>query len=218
MSRRYGTGGVIFVIVALIVVAFVLVLSRGDANEGTASASAGSSAEASEPTPSPTPSGPTLEDQRIAWAGDVCVARDRLRGTVTSLGSDLDVQVGPGMLDDLDRQVRLQLLSVGAAASDLAGIVTEAPVEVTEVNDWAETITEPQQRLQASIDATRGHLDAMAGASGVLEGVGEAGSVITSGAAAVAAGQELLDALQQVYADAESRFAPAFAAAPECEL
>lgn len=216
MMRRFGMGGVTFVAIALIVVALVLVLSRGDADDGAPSASAGSSADASVLTPSSTPSGPTLEEQRIAWAGDVCVARDRLRGTVTSLGSDLDVQVGPGMLDDLDRQVRLQLLSVGSAASDLAGVVTQAPVEATEVNDWAVTITEPQQRLQASIDETRGHLDAMAGASGVLEGVGEAGSVITSGAAAVTAGQELLDAIQQVYADAESRFAPAFAAAPEC--
>lgn len=216
MSRRNAVGGVAFVLAAVALAVVVLLVARGGSSGEPVSASAEMSSTASTVSGSPAPSGPTMEEQRIAWAGDVCVARDRFRGTVTSLGSDLDVQIGPGMLDDLDRQVRLQLLSVGSAANDLAGVVMAAPVEVTEVNDWVATITEPQQRLQAAIDDTRGHLDAMTGASSLLEGVGEAGSVITSGATAVSAGQELLDALQGVYAAAESRFAPAFAAAPEC--
>lgn len=216
MSRRNAVGGVIFVLAAVVLVGVVLMVSRGGSDDDGISASEETSSTQSTASGTPAPSGPTLEEQRIVWAGDVCVARDRLRGTVTSLGSDLDVQVGPGMLDDLDRQVRLQLLSVGSAANDLGSVLMTAPVEATEVNDWVVTLQEPQERLQSAIDDTRGHLDAMTGASSVLEGVGEAGSVITSGAAAVGAGQDLLDAVQQVYADAETRFGPAFAAAPEC--
>lgn len=216
MSRRTAVGGVVFAVGAVAVAVIILMVSRGGSDDEIMTAAEQATSTQTAPSGSPTPSGPTLEEQRIAWAGDVCVARDRLRGTVTSLGSDLDVQVGPGMLDDLDRQVRLQLLSVGAAANDLGAALMTAPIEVTEVNDWVVTLQEPQERLQSAIDDTRGHLDAMTGASNVLEGVGEAGSVITSGAAAVGAGQDLLDAVQQVYAEAETRFGPAFAAAPEC--
>lgn len=216
MSRRGAVGGVVFVLAAIALVAAVLVLTR-TGSDGEAELTADGATTSALPAQTPSvPPGPTLGEQRVAWAGDVCTARDRLRSRVTSLGSDLDVSIGPGMLEDLDRQVRLQLLAVGSAANDLVEVVTVAPVEPVELNDWVVTIEGPQQRLQAAVEETRGNLDAMTGAPSVLDSVGAAGSVITSGAEAVQAGQELLDALQQVYADAESRFAPAFAAAPEC--
>ena len=117
----------------------------------------------------------------------------------------------------LDQQIRWQVLAIGSAANDLGMLLTQAPVDPAQANDWVLGVAEPAQRAQASVDEVTTRLDAMLSADGFLDGIGKAGEVITSGADAVTAGQELLTAVQQASDQAQAEFAPAFAAAPSCQ-
>lgn len=169
--------------------------------------------------PEPTPSGPTMEELQTEWADEFCRSRQALGTAVSGLGSNLDWEFGTdtSVLDQLDRQIRVQVLAIGSAANDLGMLLTQAPVDPAQANDWLVGITEPAQRAQASVDDVTTRLDAMLSADGLLDGIGKAGEVITSGAEAVTAGQELLTAVQETSDAAQAEFAPAFAAAPSCQ-
>lgn len=179
----------------------------------------GSAGDSLAPEAEPTPSGPTMEELQTEWADEFCRSRQALGEAVSGLGSNLDWEFGTdtSVLDQLDQQIRWQVLTIGSAASDLGMLLTKAPVDPTTANDWVVGITEPAQQAQASVDEVTTNLDAMLSADGLLDGIGKAGEVITSGAQAVAAGQELLTAVQQTSDAAQEEFAPAFAAAPSCQ-
>ncbi len=169
--------------------------------------------------PAPSPTGPTMEELQIEWADEFCRSRQTLTDAVTGLGSNLDWEFGTdtSVLDQLDQQIRWQVLAIGSAANDLGMLLTQAPVDPAQANDWVLGVAEPAQRAQASVDEVTTRLDAMLSADGFLDGIGKAGEVITSGADAVTAGQELLTAVQQASDQAQAEFAPAFAAAPSCQ-
>jgi hypothetical protein len=162
---------------------------------------------------------PSLEQEQKAWANEFCTSRQDLAKAVSGLGSNLDWEFSTdaSVLEQLDRQIRVQVLGIGAAAGELGMLLTKAPVDPVQVNDWAVGVTEPAQRAQASVDEVTSRLDAMLSADGFLDGVGKAGEVITSGAAALSAGQELISAVQDASDAAQAEFAPAFAAAPACQ-
>lgn len=179
----------------------------------------GSAGDSLAPEAEPTPSGPTMEELQTEWADEFCRSRQALGDAVSGLGSNLDWEFGTdtSVLDQLDQQIRWQVLAIGSAASDLGMLLTKAPVDPTTANDWVVGITEPAQQAQASVDEVTTNLDAMLSAEGLLDGIGKAGEVITSGAQAVVTGQELLTAVQQTSDAAQEEFAPAFAAAPSCQ-
>jgi len=173
----------------------------------------------STPVEEPTPTGPTMEELQTEWADEFCRSRQALGDAVSGLGGNLDWEFGTdtSVLDQLDQQIRWQVLAIGSAANDLGMLLTKAPVDPTTANDWLVGIAEPAQQAQASVDEVTTNLDAMLSADGLLDGIGKAGEVITSGAQAVAAGQELLTAVQETSDAAQAEFAPAFAAAPSCQ-
>ena len=167
----------------------------------------------------PTPSGPSMEELQTEWADEFCRSRTALGDAVSGLGSNLDWQFGTdtSVLDQLDQQIRWQVLAIGSAANDLGLLLTQAPVDPAKANDWILAVSEPAQQAQASVDEVTTKLDAMLSADGLLDGIGKAGEVITAGTDAVAAGQQLLTAVQQTSDAAQAEFAPAFAAAPSCQ-
>lgn len=192
------------------------VLLVGCSSSDGASGDDGPSASAAMPAPSP--SEPSLEEQQIAWAGEVCVSRERLAATVSDLGQGLefDRALDASLLDQLDRQLRLQVLAVASAANDLGTVLVTAPIDPLQANDWVVEFTERQQALQGAIDRTTGHLDALGTADGLVDGLVEGGSAIGAATDALVAGQELVSTAQRASEEAQREFAPAFAAAPEC--
>lgn len=186
--------------------------SSEDGGSGSSEASASTSA------PSPTPTRPSLEEQQVTWAGEVCVTRDRLAARVADLGQGLefDRNLDASLLDQLDRQLRWQVLAVASAANDLGTVLVTAPVDPVQANDWVVEFTERQEALQGAIDRTTGHLDALGTADGLVDGLVEGGAAIGAATDALVAGQELVSTAQRASEEAQREFAPAFAAAPEC--
>lgn len=189
------------------------------ADQGVALSPDGEASPMGGATPAASPTGPTMEELQIEWADEFCRSRQTLTDAVTGLGSNLDWEFGTdtSVLDQLDQQIRWQVLAIGSAANDLVMLLTQAPVDPAQANDWVLGVAEPAQRAQDSVDEVTTRLDAMLSADGFLDGIGKAGEVITSGADAVTAGQEMLTAVQQASDQAQAEFAPAFAAAPSCQ-
>ncbi len=161
----------------------------------------------------------TLEEEQALWAGQVCRSRDRLAEQVGSLGQNLafDLGLDASVLDQLDRQLRLQVLAVASAANDLGAVLVTVPVDPVQANDWLVAFTEAQGRTQESIDRTTGHLDAMLGADDVASGLSEGASALAAGVEAFEAAQQLVTTAQTTTEQAQEEFGPAFEAAPECQ-
>lgn len=190
-------------------------LAGCSSDEGESSAA---QSPASTEAASPTPTRPSREEQQVTWAGQVCVSRDRLTDRVAALGQGLefDRALDASLLDQLDRQLRWQVLAVASAANDLGTVLVTAPVDPVQANDWVVEFTEEQQALQGAIDRTTGHLDALGTADGLVDGLVEGGAAIGAATEALSAGRELVSTAQRASEEAQQEFAPAFSAAPEC--
>jgi len=182
-----------------------------DADVGAASEPAGVVASA-------TPTGPSLQEQQVTWAGEVCRSRSSLNDAVSSLGSNLDIEFGSdqSILDQLDRQLRWQVLVIASSASDLLSLMAGAPVEPKQANDWVMEISGATDTAQAAVDDVTAELDALGKADGFLDGVQAAGSAVLAGTQAYQAGAALVEVVQTVTEEAQIELGPAFAQAPDC--
>lgn len=221
MTRRNTVATVVVVAVVVVVGLIVILVSRSSGDQTPVSAVASTAGTTDVPaTPIETlPPPPSLEELQVEWAGRVCVARDRLTESVTSLGQNLEFDLGldASVLDQLDRQLRLQVLGVASAANDLGTVLVTVPVDPVDANDWLVSFTEGQEELQAAVDTTTGHLDAMTSADGLADGLSEGLAAVSAGVEAFEAGKALLETAQDTYDQAREEFAPAFAAAPQCQ-
>jgi hypothetical protein len=166
------------------------------------------------PTPSPTPT-----PASVVWADGVCRARQNLNAAVAAFGRNLtyDVTSDRSALDQIDRQVRLQLLSVGQAANDLGTAVQAVPVDFQQANDFVVTVTKAKTDATQALDATRTHLDAMVHADTIITGVAEAGQALIAAKAAFAAGSTLVSTVTDGVSSAGDQVSAAFDAAPACQ-
>lgn len=218
MTRKNGVATAV-VVAGLVVVGLIVILVARSSSSDAPQSTTESLAAAASPTPVETaPPAPSLEELQVEWAGRVCVARDRLTDRVTSLGQnvDVDLSLDASVLDQLDRQLRLQVLTVASAANDLGTVLVTAPVDPVDANDWLVSFTTAQEALQGAVDTTTGHLDAMTSADGLADGLSEGLAAVSAGVAAFEAGKTLLATAQDTFAEAQEEFAPAFAAAPQC--
>ncbi len=219
MTRRDGIAAAV-VVGIIVLVGLVVLLVRSSGGEQAPPETVEGTATVAAPTPASTlPPPPTLEELQVEWAGDVCVARDRLTERVTSLGQNLEFDLGldASLLDQLDRQLRLQVLGVASAANDLGTVLVTVPVDPVDANDWLVSFTAAQEELQGAVDTTTGHLDAMTSADGLADGLTEGLAAVSAGVEAFEAGKALLATAQDTYEQAQEEFAPAFAAAPQCQ-
>lgn len=163
------------------------------------------------PTPTPTPSS-------VLWAGEVCVARDALTAAVGSLGRNLtyDVTSDRSALEQIDRQLRLQVLAVADAANRVGTTLTGAPVDIADANDIAVSVAKTKQDATEAVDATTASLDAMMSADNVLAAVAEAGKALVAAKAAFEAGQALVTTVADATSSATGDLKEAFDAAPQC--
>jgi hypothetical protein len=186
--------------------AFVILLagcgSSGDATGTSASAT---------PTPTPTPSS-------IVWAGDVCLAFDDVKKAVGALGHNLsyDVTADKSALEQIDRQLRLQVLSLGDSADRLQATLREVPVDFAAANDMVVTLTKSSGDTKDAVGQVTAHLDAAVNADSIVTAVGEAGQAIVAGKAAYEAGKAFVQGITDATSTASGELKDAFDAAPAC--
>lgn len=174
--------------------------------------SAASSAAAPSPSPTPTPA-------PVVWAGGVCEARDNLNAAVSALGRNLsyDVSSDRSALEQIDRQLRVQVLSVGNALQLLGTELQAVPVDFQAANDFVVTATKAKDDTSEAVAATQQALDAMVSADSIVTGVAEAGRALVAGKAAFEAGTTLVSVVKDGVSGANEELQAAFDAAPACQ-
>ena len=174
--------------------------------------SAASSAAAPSPSPTPTPA-------PIGWADGVCAARDNLNAAVSALGRNLsyDVSSDRSALEQIDRQLRIQALSVANAAGELQTAVAAVPVDFQAANDLVVVVDKARTDTTEAVDQVKASLDAMLNAENVVAGVAEAGRALVAGKAAFEAGQVLVSSVTDAASSANDELQAAFDAAPGCQ-
>ncbi len=185
-----------------------LVLSGCSSSDDATSAAASVSA-------SPSPTVPAS----VVWAGEVCVARDGVSTAVSALGRNLsyDVASDRSALEQIDRQLRLQVIALGNAADQLVKALQAVPVDFQAANDLVTTVTKARTDLAESLDAARSHLDAMVSSDNLLAGAAEAAQAVIAAKAAFEAGQALVGSVTDAVSGASGELREAFDAAPQCQ-
>lgn len=175
-----------------------------------------SGSEASAPSPSPTP---TPTPAPIVWADGVCVARDNVSAAVAAFGRNLsyDISSDRSALEQIDRQLRIQVLAVGQSLSDLGTALQAVPVDFQQANDFVVGATKAKDDTMEAIDAVRSHLDAMVNADSIVTGVAEAGQALVAAKAAFEAGSALAGVVTDGVSTAGGEVSAAFEAAPACQ-
>ena len=172
--------------------------------------SASSSPAAPSPTPTPAP---------VVWAEGVCAARDNLNAAVSALGRNLsyDVTSDRSALEQIDRQLRIQVLSVANAAGEVQTAVAAVPVDFQAANDLVVVVDKARTDTTEAVDQVKASLDAMVNAENIVTGVAEAGKALVAGKAAFEAGQALVSSVTDAASTANDEVRAAFDAAPGCQ-
>jgi hypothetical protein len=176
------------------------------------SGSSTSSAPSPSPTPTPTPSS-------VVWAGQVCVERDNLKAALSALGRNLsyDVTSDKSAIEQMDTQLRLQVLSVANAADKLGTALTAVPVDFRAANDLVVTATKAKEDTTDAVDQVKTSIDAAVNADNLVTGLAEAGKALVSAKAAFEAGKTLVSTVTDAASSANEELQQAFDAAPQCQ-
>ena len=179
---------------------------------GGSDASSASSSASSTPTPTPTP-------DSVIWAGAVCEEGANVKTAVGALGHNLsyDVASSRSAIEQIDRQLRLQVLSVADAADGMAAAVKEVPVDFAAATDVANTLAKSGADTKEAVTAVTTHLDAALAADNVITGVAEAAAAVLSAKAAFEAGQAFVGAITEATSSTNAELRKAFDAAPQCQ-
>lgn len=193
-------------VAAMALTALVALAGCGSDEASTTS----SSAAAPSPTPTPAP---------VVWADGVCAARDNLKAAVSALGRNLsyDVRSDRSALEQIDRQLRIQVISVASATDELGTALAAVPVDFQQANDLVVSVTKAKEDTSEAIDQVTTSLDAMMNAENVVDWVTEAGRALVAGKAAFEAGQVLVSSVTSAASTANDDVRAAFDAAPGCE-
>ncbi len=202
MSRRLAAWA------ALAVLGVASLAACGSDSDSAAPSASASASPSATPTPAP-----------VLWAGDVCVERDNLGAAVAALGRNLsyDISSDRSALEQIDRQLRIQVLAVGDAANGLVTTLQEVPVDFQQANDTVVAVTKAKDDAQEAVDEVTARLDAMVSADNVLTGAAEAGKALVAAKAAFEAGQALVSAVGDSVSSANEDVRAAFDAAPQCQ-
>ena len=209
--NKWLRSGLVVLLAAGIIVAIVLI-ARSSGGEGSSESTLAAASATPSPSATPTPA-------PVLWAGEVCVARDNLGAAVSSLGRNLsyDVTSDRSALEQIDRQLRLQVLAVGDAANQLGTVLSGVPADLKEANDFVVSATKAKDDAQEAIAAVQSNLDEMVHSDNVLSGVASAGKALVSAKAAFEAGQALVGIVSDTVSAKGGELSEAFDAAPECQ-
>ena len=191
--------------------ALLLALPLAGCSSDSSTSDASTSAAAS-PTPTPTPA-------PVVWAGEVCVERDNLEASVGALGRNLsyDVTSDASALDQIDRQLRIQVLAVADAADGLSTALQGVPVDFVAANDFVVSATKAKDDTSEAIAEVGARLDAAGSAGNVLAAGAEIAQALVAGKAAFEAGSTLVSVVSDAASGANTELRAAFDAAPACQ-
>lgn len=169
-------------------------------------------------SPSPTPT-PTPTPDSVIWAGAVCEEGLNVKTAVGALGHNLsyDVASSRSAIEQIDRQLRLQVLSVADAADGMATAVKAVPVDFAAATDIANTLAKSGTDTKEAVTEVTTRLDAALAADNVLAGVAEAVAAVLAAKAAFEAGQAFVGAITDATSSTNAELRKAFDAAPQCQ-
>lgn len=205
--------GVVAVIAVVVVAAVALAVFLVVRATGSSDSSAAASASASPtPTPTPTPAG-------VIWAGQVCTERDNVSAAVSAFGRNLsyDVTADRSALEQIQRQLTIQVLAVGDAVDGLLSVLTAVPVDLASANDAVNTLTRSGQDARGAAQAVGDRLAAAAAADSVLSAAAEVAAALVAAKAAYEAGSVFVETLGTTISGATGDLRTAFDSAPECQ-
>lgn len=181
---------------------------------GCSSGSDASSASSTPPSPTPTPT-----PSSVIWAGDVCVQFADVKASVAALGHNLsyDVSADASALDQIQKQLRLQVLSVADSADRLSTALKGVPVDFIAANDMVAALTKSSGDTKEAVNQVTAHLDAAANAGNVMGAAAEIGQAVVAGKAAFEAGSAFVTAITDATSKAQGDLKEAFDAAPQCQ-
>jgi len=220
---RVGAGTVIGVaVIALALIGLVLYLGQRTPDPATAAAS-GASSSPSPTTPTPTPL--TSEQiraieraERIAWAGQVCAARDRVKTAVAVLPGLALEDLLSSVLAPQDARERLQagLDDLTIEMDGLGRSLGRVPVDYVEANDAIVQVSADLQSFTVARDAAAQSIGAIGQVRNPLELVDVLSQAVTNVRAAYDSGQAVLTTLDEVSSPTRGELRDAFRAATPC--
>ena len=201
--------GVVAAVVVVGVVLAIVLVNRGG-SDVTSTPTAASTPTAL-PRPTPTP-------ESVLWAGQVCSDIERVKSGVSGLGRNLDYDVtaDASALEQIQRQLTVQVLAVGDAIDRLNMTLVGVPLDETEAVDFANTLSTSGADTKEAVDAVRMHLSAAADAQDVLTAVAEIGQALVAGKAAYEAGSTFVSLIGDATSSATGRLQESFRDAPQC--
>jgi len=226
---RVGAPTVIAVaLLAMGLVGFVLFMAQrvpdpsaaGSSGGGsTGSGSAGPSAASASPTPlSPIQLRAIQRAERIAWAGQVCQARDRVTSAVADLPGLALQDALAAVLSPQQAQDRLAsgLDALTVEMDGLGRALGRAPVDYQEANDALVAVLADVQAFGEARDVAAGSIAAIGQASGPIALVDAIRTAAASVGDAYQAGRAALSTLDGVTSPARGELRDAFNAATPC--
>lgn len=179
---------------------------------GCSSSSDGTSATSAEPTPTPTPSS-------VIWAGQVCTDFANVRAGVAALGRNLnyDVSSDQSALDQIDRQLRIQVLAIADGVDRMLKTLAQVPADFGAAAQFANDVAKSGADAKAAAQEVIARLDAARSADNVIAAGKEILAAIVAAKAAFQAGQTFVSTITDATSSANSELREAFDAAPECQ-
>lgn len=220
---RVGAPTVIAVaLIAMALIGLVLYLSQRVPEPASGSAiGTGSSPGPSSQTPRPLTSEQIRAIQRaerIAWAGQVCGARDRVKAAVAVLpGLALEDIVNSVLAPD-DASERLQdgLDALNVEMEGLGRALGKAPIDYVEANDAIVEVTGQLQAFTVARDAAADSISAIGDVRNPLDLIPALQDAATGVRQAYEAGQSVLTSLDEVSSPTRGELRDAFGAATPC--
>lgn len=224
-SRPLRVGAPTVIAIAVLALALIgLVLYLGQrVPEPTAGGASGASATSSPSTQTPRPL--TSEQiraiqraERIAWAGQVCRARDRVKASVAALPGLALEDIVSSVLAPQDASERLQdgLDDLNVEMEGLGRALGRAPIDYVEANDAIVEVVGQLQDFTLARDAAAASIGAIADVRNPLDLIPALQDAATGVRQAYESGQAVLASLDEVTSPTRGELKDAFRAATPC--
>jgi hypothetical protein len=141
-----------------------------------------------------------------------------VKTSVGALGRNLsfDVSADRSVLDQIQRQLTIQVLALGDAADALQATLKQVPVDFVAANDLVVTLQTSGTDTKDAVDQVGEHLKAATEANDLISAAAQVGQAVLAGKAAAEAGQVFVTAIVDATSTANAQLSAAFDAAPEC--
>jgi len=142
----------------------------------------------------------------------------RVKTSVSALGRNVsyDITADRSALDQIQRQLMIQVLALGEAADALQKTLTQVPVDFIAANDMVVALQKSGTDTKEAANQVGAHLSAATEAGNLLSAVAEVGQAVIAAKAAFEAGQAFVGAIGDATSTTNAELRAAFDAAPEC--